>query len=91
MLKPLGDRIVLKVDDQAEQTIGGIVIANNAKEKPITGEVVVVSNQSVGELEAPQAVKAGDQVIFDKYAGQEVSFDGQDYLVVREKDILGIL
>lgn len=91
MLKPLGDRIVLKIDDQAEQTIGGIVIANNAKEKPITGEVVVVSNQSVGELEAPQAVKAGDKVIFDKYAGQEVSFDGQDYLVVREKDILGIL
>lgn len=91
MLKPLGDRIVLKIDDQAEQTIGGIVIANNAKEKPITGEVVVVSNQSVGELEAPQAVKAGDKVIFDKYAGQEVSFDGQDYLVVHEKDILGIL
>ena len=91
MLKPLGDRIILKIDDQPEQTIGGIVIANNAKEKPVTGEVVVVSTQNVGELEAPQSVKAGDKVIFDKYAGQEVTLDGQDYLVVREKDILGIL
>lgn len=91
MLKPLGDRIVLKIDDQPEQTIGGIVIANNAQEKPVTGEVIVVSEQTVGELIAPQSVKSGDKVIFDKYAGQEVTLDGQDYLVVREKDILGIL
>jgi chaperonin GroES len=91
MIKPLGDRIVLQIADQTEQTVGGIVIANNAKEKPITGEVIAVSDTSVGELEAPKSVKKGDSVIFDKYAGQEIELDGQEYLVVHEKDILGVL
>jgi chaperonin GroES len=91
MLKPLGDRVVLKVEQEAEQTIGGIVIASNAQEKPVTGSVVAVSEQTVGDLNAPQAVKVADKVVFDKYAGQEIHVDGEDYLVLHEKDIIAVL
>ena len=71
MLKPLGDRVVLKVQKEEEQSIGGIVIASNAKEKPTTGEVIVVGNGRIldnGQRVEPE-VKVGQSVVFDKYAG----------------------
>ena len=91
MLKPLGDRVVLQVEQEAEQTIGGIVIASNAQEKPATAKVVAISTQSVGDLTAPTTVTVGDTVVFDKYTGQEFHLNGQDYLVVHEKDLIGIV
>ena len=86
MLKPLGDRVVLQVEEAPEQSVGGILLASNAQEKSVTGTVVAVSTQSVGDLTAPAAVKEGD-----KYAGSEVTVDGVDYLVVHEKDIVAVL
>ncbi|MBZ6010341.1 co-chaperone GroES [Leuconostoc gelidum] len=93
MLKPLGDRVIIEVTEAAEQTVGGIVLANNAKDKPATGKIVaagtgyVLNDGSVREL----AVKINDEVLFDKYAGQEVSFEGTDYLALHEKDIVAIV
>lgn len=91
VLKPLGDRVVLQVEKEAEQKVGNIVIASNAQEKPVTGKVIVVSTQTVGELQKPTAVSEGDTVVFDKYAGQEIHVEGQDYLVVHEKDIIAVI
>ncbi|RRG18850.1 co-chaperone GroES [Weissella viridescens] len=91
MIKPLGDRVVLQVEAEPEQSVGGIYIASNAQEKSVKGVVVAVSEQSIGDLTAPQAVKVGDEVIFDKYAGSELSVDGQDYLVLHEKDLVAIV
>ncbi|HEY4399022.1 MAG TPA: co-chaperone GroES [Lactobacillaceae bacterium] len=91
MLKPLGDRVVLQVVKEAEKTVGGIVIASNAQEKPVVGQVVAVSTQTVGDLKAPSAVAVGDTVVFDKYAGQEISHEGENYLVLHEKDIVAIV
>lgn len=91
MIKPLGDRVVLQVEAEPEQSVGGIYIASNAQEKSVKGIVVAVSEQSIGELTAPQVVKVGDEVIFDKYAGSELSVDGQDYLVLHEKDLVAIV
>ncbi|MDR2660882.1 MAG: co-chaperone GroES [Lactobacillaceae bacterium] len=91
MIKPLGDRVLLEIIEENESKVGGILIANNAKEKPLTGAVVAISQTTVGDLNAPTSVKVGDQVAFDKYAGQEITVDGKDYLVVHEKDIVGVL
>lgn len=92
MLKPLGDRVVLKVAEE-EKTVGGIVLTSAAKEKPQTGEVVAVGDGRLlknGE-KAALSVKAGDTVMFEKYAGTEVKYDGQEYLIVHEKDIVAIV
>ena len=93
MLKPLGDRVIIEVTEAAEQTVGGIVLANNAKDKPVTGKVVAVGSGYVLNDGSKQdlTVKSGDQVLFDKYAGQEVSFKGADYLALHEKDIVAIV
>ncbi len=93
MLKPLGDRVIIKVAKEEEKTIGGIVLASSAQEKPQTGEVVAVGEGRTldnGE-KAPLEVKVGDQVMFEKYAGSEVKFDGQEYLIVNGKDIMAIV
>lgn len=93
MLKPLGDRVVLKVQKEEEQSIGGIVIASNAKEKPITGEVIAVGNGRIldnGQRVEPE-VKVGQSVVFDKYAGSEVKYEGEEYLVIRENDIIAVI
>ncbi|HHT02484.1 MAG TPA: co-chaperone GroES [Firmicutes bacterium] len=90
MLKPLGDRVIVKVITAEEKTKGGIVLPDTAKEKPQEGEVVAVGPGRVldnGERLAPE-VKVGDRVVFAKYSGTEVKVDGEDYLVVRESDIL---
>lgn len=93
MLKPLGDRVVLKVQKEEEQSIGGIVIASNAKEKPTTGEVIAVGNGRIldnGQRVKPE-VKVGQSVVFDKYAGSEVKYEGEEYLVIRENDIIAVI
>lgn len=93
MLKPLGDRVVLKVQKEEEQSIGGIVIASNAKEKPTTGEVIAVGNGRIldnGQRVEPEA-KVGQSVVFDKYAGSEVKYEGEEYLVIRENDIIAVI
>ena len=92
MLNPLGDRIVLKAQEE-EQTVGGIVLASNAKNKPTTGVVVAVGQGRTldnGQVVAV-AVKEGDKVLFDKYAGNEVEYDGETYLVVHEKDLVAVV
>lgn len=93
MLKPLGDRVVLRVQKEEEQSIGGIVIASNAKEKPTTGEVIAVGNGRIldnGQRVEPE-VKVGQSVVFDKYAGSEVKYEGEEYLVIRENDIIAVI
>ena len=92
MLKPLGDRVIVEVVEEEEQTVGGIVLANNAKQKPQTGKVVAVGEGALTpeDKRLPMAVKVGDTVLYDKYAGSEVKYEGQDYLVLHEKDIMAI-
>ena len=90
MLKPLGDRVVIRVAKEEEKTVGGIVIASVAKEKPQTGEVIAVGEGRVLEngTKVPMEVKIGDTVMFEKYSGTEVKYEGVDYLIVSAKDII---
>ena len=93
MLKPLGDRVVIRVLEQKEKTASGIFLPDTAKEKPSQGEVVAVGPgklQDDGKRVALD-VKVGDKIIFSKYAGTEVKFDGTKYLIVSERDILAII
>ena len=93
MLKPLGDRVVVKTVSAEEKTKGGIVLPDTAKEKPQEGEVISVGPGRVldnGERLAPE-VEVGDRVIYAKYGGTEVKFDGEDYLILRESDVLAIV
>ena len=93
MIKPLGDRVVIKVLEKEQKTLSGIVLPDTAKEKPQEGEIVAVGTGKVldnGQRVALE-VKAGDKVIFSKYAGTEVKIDGQDYLILSERDILAII
>jgi chaperonin GroES len=93
MLKPLGDRIVLRVTEEAEKKVGGLVLASSAQDKPQTAEVLAVGQGSRtlnGDV-IPVAVSVGDKVIFEKFAGTEVKLEDETVLVVRESDILGIL
>jgi len=92
-LKPLGDRVVIKVLTQEEKTKGGIVLPDTAKEKPQEGEVVAVGSGRVLEngQRLPLEVKVGEKVIFSKYAGTEVKVDDEEYLILSERDILAIV
>ena len=92
-IRPLFDRVIVKRRAEDELSPGGIVIPDNAKEKPIRGEVIAVGNGKIldsGE-QRPLDVKAGDAVLFGKYAGSEVNVDGEEYLVMREDDIMGVI
>ena len=93
MLKPLGDRVVIRVLEQEEKTASGIFLPDTAKEKPSQGEVVAVGPGKVQDDGKRVAldVKVGDKIIFSKYAGTEVKFDGTKYLIVSERDILAII
>jgi len=93
MIKPLGDKVVIKVLEGEMKTKSGIVLPDTAKEKPSEGEVIQVGTGKMlenGERVALD-VKVGDKIIFSKYAGTEVKFEGQDYLIVSERDILAIV
>ncbi len=92
-LRPLGDRILVKRIKEEEKTKGGIIIPDTAKEKPQEGKVVAVGKGKVaedGKLIAPE-VKAGDKILFGKYSGSEIKLEGDDLIVLREDDILGII
>ncbi|WP_222621552.1 co-chaperone GroES [Pontibacter cellulosilyticus] len=92
-IKPLADRVIVAPAAAEEKTKSGIIIPDTAKEKPQRGEVVAVGEGKVsdqGSLMKPQ-VKVGDQVLYGKYAGTEISVDGSDYLIMRESDILAVL
>ena len=91
--RPLHDRVLLRRIEQNEKTAGGIIIPDTAKEKPMEGEVVAVGNglrDESGKV-VPLDVKAGDRVLFSKWAGTEVTIDGQEYMVMKESDIVGIV
>ncbi|KYO67998.1 MULTISPECIES: co-chaperone GroES [Thermovenabulum] len=91
-LRPLGDRIVVKVLDKEEKTKGGIVIPDTAKEKPQKGEVIAVgTGEIVDGQRVPLEVKVGDKIIFSKYAGTEVKIDEQEYLILRQSDVLAVI
>lgn len=91
-LKPLHDRVVVQAAEQEEMSKGGIILPDTAKEKPQQGEVIAVGPGKTenGVLIEPQ-VKKGDKVLYGKYSGTEVTVDGQEYLIVRESDIMAIL
>jgi len=92
-IRPLHDRVVVKRMEEERTSAGGIVIPDSAAEKPQKGEVVAVGNGKVthsGEMRALD-VKVGDQVLFGKYSGTEIKIDGEDVLIMKEEDILGVL
>ncbi|HAF50369.1 MAG: chaperonin GroES [Synergistaceae bacterium] len=92
-VKPLGDRVVVKVLTQEEKTKGGIVLPDTAKEKPQEGEVISVGSGRVLDngQKLPLEVKVGDRVIFSKYAGTEIKIDGEEYLILSERDVLAVV
>ena len=91
-IKPLGDRIVIKVLEKEERTAGGIVLPDTAKEKPQKGEVLAVgSGELIDGKRVPLEVKVGDKIIFSKYAGTEVKIDNEEYLILRQSDVLAII
>ncbi|MDF9409164.1 MAG: 10 kDa chaperonin [Pelotomaculum sp. PtaB.Bin013] len=93
MIRPLGDRIVVKPMPSEEKTKSGIVLPDTAKEKPQEGEVVAVGNGRLLETgqRVPIDLKPGDKILFSKYAGNEVKIDDVEYLIMREADILGVI
>ncbi|WP_174615772.1 co-chaperone GroES [Virgibacillus ihumii] len=93
MIKPLGDRVVIELVEQEEKTASGIVLPDSAKEKPQEGKVVATGSGKVtdnGEKVALE-VKDGDRIIFSKFAGTEVKYEGTEYLILRENDILAVI
>jgi chaperonin GroES len=92
-LRPLHDRVVIKRAEEKEQMVGGLYIPDTAKEKPQQGEVVAVGDGRILEdgTRVPLDLKAGDQVLFGKYSGTEVKIDDEEYLIVRESDIFGVV
>ena len=87
-IKPIGDRVVVEAAPAEEKTASGIFIPDTAKEKPQQGTVVAVGG---GKKDEPMTVKVGDNVLYSKYGGTEITIDGKEYLMMRESDIYGIL
>ena len=92
-LRPLHDRVLIKRLEEQDERHGSIIIPDSAKEKPQEGKVIAIGTGRVTEdgKKLPLAVKAGDRILFGKYSGSEVKIDGQEYLIMKEEDILGIL
>jgi len=92
-VRPLHDRIIIQRLEEGEQKVGGIIIPDSAKEKPQQGKVIAAGTGKVkddGTRQAPD-VKAGDLILFGKYSGQEIKLDGEDYLIMKEDEILGVI
>lgn len=92
-VRPLHDRLLVKRVQEEEKTKGGIIIPDTAKEKPIEGEVIAVGNGTLLDdgTVRPLDVKKGDRVLFSKYGGTEIKIDGEEHLILRESDILGVV
>ena len=92
-IKPLADRVLVEPLAAEQKTAGGIIIPDTAKEKPIQGEIIAVGQGRIAEdgKVRPLDVKKGDRVLFGKYAGTEIKIDGEEFLMMREEDILGVL
>ena len=91
--RPLGDRVLVRRVEEATKTAGGIIIPDTATEKPQEGEVLAVGNGAIGDdnERVPLDVKAGDKILFGKWSGTEVNVDGEELLMMKESDILGII
>ena len=92
-IRPLHDRILIRRIEQAETARGGIIIPDSAKEKPQQGEVIAVGDGKILEdgRRVPVDVRAGDRILFGKYVGSEIKLEGQEYLILREEEVLGVL
>jgi chaperonin GroES len=93
-IRPLADRLIVKrLEEQDQKSAGGIIIPDTAKEKPQEGKVVAVGRGKLNEdgKVIPLDVKAGDRILFGKYSGSEVKIDGEEHLILREEDVLGIV
>ncbi|MDA0972951.1 MAG: co-chaperone GroES [Bacteroidetes bacterium] len=87
-VKPIADRVLVEPAAAEQKTAGGIIIPDTAKEKPQRGKVIAVGN---GKKDEPMTVKAGDNILYGKYSGTEISIDGKDYLIMREADIFAVV
>jgi chaperonin GroES len=92
-LRPIHDRVIIQRLDEGEQKVGGIIVPDTAKEKPQQGKVIASGAGKIRDdgTRQPPVVKAGDRILFGKYSGQEVRLDGEDYLIMREEDVLGVI
>ena len=92
-LRPLGDRVLVRRVEEATKTAGGIIIPDTATEKPQEGEVLAVGNGAIGDdnERVPLDVKAGDKILFGKWGGTEVKIDGEDLLIMKESDVMGVI
>jgi len=92
-LRPLQDRILVRRVEEAQKTKGGIIIPDSAKEKPAEGEVVAVGAGKIGDdgKKIPLEIKKGDRILFSKYGGTEVNIEDEEYLIMREDDVLGVV
>ena len=91
--RPLHDRVLVRRSEEEERTAGGIIIPDTAKEKPMQGEVIAVgpgARNEKGEIVAPD-VKAGDVILFGKYSGTDVTIDGEDLVIIKESDVMGVV
>ncbi len=92
-VKPLADRVIVRPLEVEEKTTGGIIIPDNAKEKPQKGEVIAVGDGKVADSgqKVEMTLKAGDKVLYGKYSGTEVTIDSEEYLIMRESDVLAVI
>jgi chaperonin GroES len=92
-VRPLHDRLIIQRLDEGEQQVGGIIIPDSAKEKPQQGKVIAAGNGKSKDdgKRIPLDVKAGDLILFGKYSGQEIKLDGEEYIIMREDEVLGVI
>jgi chaperonin GroES len=92
-IRPLHDRVVIRRLDQEGKTMGGIIIPDTAQEKPVEGEVVAVGSgaRDVNGAIVPLDLKKGDRILFGKWSGSEIKLDGEDFLIMRESDVMGVI
>ncbi|HXE73724.1 MAG TPA: co-chaperone GroES [Candidatus Nitrosotenuis sp.] len=91
-VRPLGERVLIKPLPQEEKTAGGVILPDTAKEKPMKGEVVAAGPGKINDKgeRTPMELKVGDKVLFGKYAGTEIKIDGEDYVIMEQREVLGV-